>query len=147
MAGILLQAGDIRIMGAESWLMIHEISFGASGKIGEIEDTVEWVKKIQERVVKIFAVDRGAVDQRCSGGRKRTPVPDGGARAIVVAAGQRSFHIVFVARRDGEADHVDQQILALGPDGTGQARHIERTNLLRQMLGNGGLGKLAGCHA
>ena len=55
MAGILLQAGDVRIMGAESWLMIHEISFGASGKIGEIEDTVEWVKKIQERVVKIFA--------------------------------------------------------------------------------------------
>ena len=95
-----------------------------------------------ECVVKIFAMDRGAVDQRCGGGRERARMTDGGARAIIVAAGQRSFHIVFVARRDGEADHVDQQILTLGPHRIGQARHIERANLLRQMLGNGGLGKL-----
>ena len=74
--------------------------------------------------------------------RQRARMTDGGARPIVIAAGQRSFHIVFVARGDGEADHVDQQILALGPHGIGQARHIERANLLRQMLGNGGLGKL-----
>jgi ATP-dependent Clp protease protease subunit len=55
MAGILLQAGDTRVMYAESWLMIHEVSFGARGKIGDIEDTVEWVKKIQARVIDIFA--------------------------------------------------------------------------------------------
>jgi ATP-dependent Clp protease protease subunit len=55
MAGILLQAGDTRAMGREAWLMIHEASFGAQGKIGEIEDTVEWVKKVQERVLGIFA--------------------------------------------------------------------------------------------
>jgi len=67
---------------------------------------------------------------------------DGGARPIIVAAGQRGLHIVFVARGDGEPDHVDQQILALGPHRIRQARHIERANLLRQMLGNGGLGKL-----
>ena len=95
-----------------------------------------------ERVVEILAVDRGAVDQGCGGGRERAPVTDGGARPVIVAAGQRSFHIVFVARGDGEADHVDQQILALGPHRLGQARHIERANLLRQMLGNGGFGKL-----
>ena len=100
-----------------------------------------------ERVVKIFAVDRGAVDQRCGGGRKRARMTDGGARAIVVAAGKRRFHIIFVARGDSEADHVDQQILALGPHRIGQARHIEHTNLLRQMLGNGDLGKFVGCHA
>ena len=55
MAGILLQAGDRRIMGREAWLLIHEASFGAGGKMGDVEDTVEWVKKIQKRIVAIFA--------------------------------------------------------------------------------------------
>lgn len=55
MAGVLLQAGDERIMGRQSWLMIHEASFGAFGKIGEVEDTVEWVKMVQERILDIFA--------------------------------------------------------------------------------------------
>lgn len=55
MAGILLQAGDVRVMGKEAWLMIHEASFGAQGKTGEVEDTVEWIKKVQERVLDIFA--------------------------------------------------------------------------------------------
>ena len=60
MAGILLQAGDWRVMGRESWLMIHEASFGAGGKIGEVEDTVEWVKKVCERIANIFV-------KRCQG--------------------------------------------------------------------------------
>ena len=55
MAGILLQAGNKRVMGAEAWILIHEISFGAGGKIGEVEDTVSFVKRIQERVIDIFA--------------------------------------------------------------------------------------------
>ena len=55
MAGILLQAGDERVMGKEAWVLIHEASFGAQGKIGEVEDTVEWVKKVQKRILKIFA--------------------------------------------------------------------------------------------
>jgi ATP-dependent Clp endopeptidase proteolytic subunit ClpP len=55
MAGILLQAGDVRVMGKESYLLIHEIAFGAGGKIGEIEDEVAFAKKIQGRIVKIFA--------------------------------------------------------------------------------------------
>lgn len=55
MAGILLQAGEQRVMGREAWLLIHEIQFSAIGKIGEIEDTTEWVKKIQKRVLTIFA--------------------------------------------------------------------------------------------
>jgi ATP-dependent Clp endopeptidase proteolytic subunit ClpP len=55
MAGILLQAGDVRTMGKQAWLMIHEASFHTEGKIGEVEDTVEWIKKVQERVLDIFA--------------------------------------------------------------------------------------------
>ena len=55
MAGILLQAGDKRVMGRESYVLIHEIAAGASGKIGEIEDTMEFLKKIESRVLEIFA--------------------------------------------------------------------------------------------
>jgi ATP-dependent protease ClpP protease subunit len=55
MAGILLQAGDVRVMNAEAWLLVHEASFGAGGKLGEVEDTVEWVKKVSKRVKDIFA--------------------------------------------------------------------------------------------
>lgn len=55
MAGVLLQAGDWRVMGKQSWLMIHEASFGTIGKIGEVEDTVDWIKMVQERILDIFA--------------------------------------------------------------------------------------------
>ena len=55
MAGILLQAGNTRVMGAEAWLLIHEASYAAMGSHGEVEDTVEWIKKIQERILDIFA--------------------------------------------------------------------------------------------
>ena len=55
MAGILLQAGAHRVMGREAWLLIHEISFMAVGKIGDVEDTTDWAKRICERVVQIFA--------------------------------------------------------------------------------------------
>ncbi len=55
MAGILLQAGDHRVMGKEASLLIHEAQFGVSGKIGDVEDTVAWVKKIQGRILDIFA--------------------------------------------------------------------------------------------
>jgi len=55
MAGILLQAGNKRVMGREAYILIHEVSFGAGGKIGEVEDEVAFVKKMQSRVLDIFA--------------------------------------------------------------------------------------------
>ena len=55
MAGILLQAGDVRVIGKESYVLIHEISTMAVGKIGELEDVVEFCKMIQKRVIGIFA--------------------------------------------------------------------------------------------
>jgi len=55
MAGILLQAGDERQMGRESWLLIHEAQFGAIGSYGDVVDRVEWIKRIQDRIVAIFA--------------------------------------------------------------------------------------------
>ncbi len=55
MAGILLQAGDTRVIGKESYVLIHQISSGAVGKIGEIEDVVKFLKLVSKRVLGIFA--------------------------------------------------------------------------------------------
>lgn len=55
MAGILLQAGDVRRMGKEAWVLIHQASFGAIGSYGEVEDRLKWVEKVQERILDIFA--------------------------------------------------------------------------------------------
>lgn len=54
MAGILLQAADTRVIGPESYLMVHEVSTFASGKIGEIKDEVELLDKMSKRVTEIF---------------------------------------------------------------------------------------------
>lgn len=55
MGGILLQAGTKRVMGKEAYILIHEVSTWAAGKVGEIEDEYLFLKKISERVVNIFA--------------------------------------------------------------------------------------------
>lgn len=55
MAGILLQAGDERVMSTESWMLIHETQFGAMGSFGEVEDRVKWIERVQSRILDIFA--------------------------------------------------------------------------------------------
>jgi len=55
MAGILLQAGDHRWVGAEAYVLIHQIAGGAIGKIDEIKDEVKFMEKISDRVLTIFA--------------------------------------------------------------------------------------------
>jgi len=55
MAGILLQAGTVRTVGKESYVLIHEIQTAVRGKIGEIDDEVEFMHKIADRVLTIFA--------------------------------------------------------------------------------------------
>ena len=34
--------------------MIHRAAFGASGKTFDIEDEVEWVKRIEKRIIDLF---------------------------------------------------------------------------------------------
>lgn len=54
MAAILLQAGDHRWAGQESWYLIHRAAFGSMGYTFEVEDRVEWIKRIESRIVSIF---------------------------------------------------------------------------------------------
>jgi ATP-dependent Clp protease protease subunit len=63
MAGILLQAGHHRQMGSESWILIHEGSMGIGGSVGEVEDQVEWSKKLRDRLADILA-DRSTLNAR-----------------------------------------------------------------------------------
>ncbi|MGZ6854806.1 MAG: ClpP family protease [Mycobacteriaceae bacterium] len=55
MGGILLQAGDERIVGPNAHVLIHEISSGAVGKFSEIEDEIAFLKKLQDHCVNILA--------------------------------------------------------------------------------------------
>ena len=54
MAGILLQAGDHRWIGEQSWILIHRPSTGAVGSLYEIEDELEFAKRLQERLANIL---------------------------------------------------------------------------------------------
>jgi len=55
MAGILLQAGEPRVMGREAYMLIHEVAAGAIGKMGELEDEMAFLRKMQKRIIGIFA--------------------------------------------------------------------------------------------
>lgn len=55
MAAVLLQAGTVRKMTANSLVMIHEISAGAAGKQSEIADQMELLDKLSGRCNRILA--------------------------------------------------------------------------------------------
>jgi ATP-dependent Clp endopeptidase proteolytic subunit ClpP len=55
MGAVLLQAGDERIIGKNAHMLIHQISYGAMGSFGEIEDEVAFAKQLQNRLLEILA--------------------------------------------------------------------------------------------
>jgi ATP-dependent Clp endopeptidase proteolytic subunit ClpP len=59
MGAILVQAGDVRSMGEQSWLLLHEGGYGAQGTAGAQKDMADWFGKLQEHLAKII-VDRAA---------------------------------------------------------------------------------------
>ena len=54
MAGILLQAGNERVMSRESWLLIHRGSASVTGDMAKIDDYTEWFRRIDDRILDIF---------------------------------------------------------------------------------------------
>jgi ATP-dependent Clp protease, protease subunit len=63
MAGVLLQAGNVRAMGSNAVLLIHEASFAAVGSYGEVQDRVKLVDIFHERILKLL-VDRSKVTKQ-----------------------------------------------------------------------------------
>lgn len=55
MGGVLLQAGDERIIGDNCQLLIHEASALSLGKLTEMEDEIKFVNKLQDRLLNILA--------------------------------------------------------------------------------------------
>lgn len=55
MASVLLQAGDQRIVGPNAHVLIHEVSSGAMGKIGELEDEFLFCRALNTRLFNILA--------------------------------------------------------------------------------------------
>lgn len=55
MAGILVQFGTERVIAADSYLHLHEVSTGAIGKASDLEDTAELAKRLTRQACEIYA--------------------------------------------------------------------------------------------
>lgn len=55
MAGVLLQAGDTRIIGNRSYLHLHEVSTGALGKASDLKDVADLAKRLTRDACDIYA--------------------------------------------------------------------------------------------
>lgn len=52
---VLLQAGDQRLIGRNASVLLHEISFGAWGKLTAMEDEIEFSRSLEQRLLAILA--------------------------------------------------------------------------------------------
>jgi ATP-dependent Clp endopeptidase proteolytic subunit ClpP len=55
MGGVLFQAGKERVIGQNSYMLIHEVSDIAVGTTADLEDELEFTKRVQKRLVNILA--------------------------------------------------------------------------------------------
>lgn len=55
MGAVLLQAGTHRVIGRNAFLLIHEVSHQSVGKVSEMEDSVGFTKRLQQRLLAILA--------------------------------------------------------------------------------------------
>lgn len=55
MAGVLVQAGDTRVIGRRSYLHLHEVSTGALGKASDLKDTAELAERLTMDACRIYA--------------------------------------------------------------------------------------------
>lgn len=59
MAAILVQAADVRVIGPQSWMMIHKVSAGTSGRVTEMMNTVKFLEHMCDRIAKVFVERSG----------------------------------------------------------------------------------------
>jgi ATP-dependent Clp protease protease subunit len=68
MGGVLLQAGDTREMGSNSFVLIHEVTTATSGKSSSVEDNLKFTQRLQEKILRILAarstMDAGELGER-----------------------------------------------------------------------------------
>jgi ATP-dependent Clp protease protease subunit len=54
MGGVIALAGDTRLIGAESFIHVHEISSGVGGKLSEVKDEVAFMEKMNQKVEDLY---------------------------------------------------------------------------------------------
>jgi ATP-dependent Clp endopeptidase proteolytic subunit ClpP len=54
MAAIILQTADVRRMGSEAYLLVHEPSGVAEGSTGDIKDMARWFEVMSSRIARLF---------------------------------------------------------------------------------------------
>lgn len=64
MGAVLLQAGDHRVVGENAFLLIHEVSNHTTGKVSEMEDGVEFTRRLQKRLLAILAGRSSLTEQQ-----------------------------------------------------------------------------------
>lgn len=62
MGAVLLQAGTRRVIGENAFLLIHEVSNTSVGKVSELEDGVDFTRRLQKRLRSILA-ERSALTE------------------------------------------------------------------------------------
>lgn len=55
MGAVLLQAGDERVMDANSIMLVHEVSFASVGKMSELEDAAAMGQMLQNKILDILS--------------------------------------------------------------------------------------------
>jgi len=55
MGGVLLQAGDKRVIGANGYVMIHEPASSGAGKASEIKDDADHLKVIYDHLIRLYS--------------------------------------------------------------------------------------------
>lgn len=55
MGAVLLQAGTRRVIGENAFLLVHEVSNNSVGKVSELEDGVDFTRRLQKRLLAILA--------------------------------------------------------------------------------------------
>jgi ATP-dependent Clp endopeptidase proteolytic subunit ClpP len=55
MGAVLLQAGDRRLIGENAFMLVHEVSHLSAGKVSEMEDNVDFTRRLQKRLLTILA--------------------------------------------------------------------------------------------
>jgi len=55
MAGILTQAGDVRVIGPESYVVIHEASSMGWGKASEMKEQADLIEQLNSQALGVFA--------------------------------------------------------------------------------------------
>src|ERR1700694_4628799 len=55
MAGVLLQAGDVRIVGPKARFLVHEIRGGSIGKLSDLEDETKLYKALNDQLYDLLA--------------------------------------------------------------------------------------------